>query len=76
MEQVSLFVVAAAIGQHRVRDGVDAAADPRDEVICLRCNAESPAAVETPIVLQCCDAVSKDLGGNHAAGSEWVTVQA
>jgi hypothetical protein len=45
------------------------AADPRDEVICLRGSAESPPAVETPIILQRCDTVPEDLGGNHAAGS-------
>ena len=35
VEQVALVVVAPLVGQHQVLDGVDAAADPRDEMIGL-----------------------------------------
>ena len=62
-EQVALVVVAPPVGQYQVLDGVDAAADPRDEVIGLWRGAESPAAVEALAVLQGGDAVAQCLGG-------------
>ena len=51
-EQVALVVVAPPVGQHQILDGVDAAANPRDEVISFGRDAEAPAAVEAFAVLQ------------------------
>ena len=62
-EQFALVVVALAVGQDQVLDGVDAAADPRDEVIGLWRGAEGPAAVKALAVLQGGDAVPQCPGG-------------
>jgi hypothetical protein len=42
-EQVALVVIAPPVGQHQVLNGVDAAANPRDEAISLGGDAEVPA---------------------------------
>ncbi len=61
-EQVALVVVAPQAGQDQVLHGVDAAADPRDEMIGFRGAAERPVAVEAAAVLQRRDAVSQRAG--------------
>jgi hypothetical protein len=62
-EQVAFVVVAPSVGQHQVLDCVDAAADPRDEVIGLCCGAEGLGAVKAAAVLQGGDALAQRLGG-------------
>jgi hypothetical protein len=62
-EQVALVVIAPPVGQDQVLHRVDAAADPRDEVIGLRGAAERLAAVEAAAILQSDDAVAQRTGG-------------
>ena len=74
-EQVALVVVALAAGRDQVLDGVDPAADPRDEVIGLWRGPEGRAAIKALSVLQGGDAVSQCLRREDPVGAEQVTVQ-
>lgn len=74
-EQVALVVVAPPVGQDEVFNGVDAAADPRYEVISIGGDAEVPAAVTALAALQDGDAVSQRFGRNDPVRSEQVTMQ-
>jgi hypothetical protein len=74
-EQVAFVVVASPVGQYQVLDGVDAAADPRDEVIGLWRGAEGPAAVKALAALKGGDTVSHCLRRDDPVRSEQMTVQ-
>jgi hypothetical protein len=74
-EQVTLVVVTGPVGQDKVLQGIDAAADTGNEVIRLRAGAERSPAVEAAVRLQRCDAVPQWLGGNQPVSSEQVTVE-
>ena len=64
-EQVALVVVATAVGQNQILNGVDAAPDTWNEVISIRHYPERHPAVKAAVVLQGREAVSECLRGNQ-----------
>ena len=74
-QQIPFVVVARTVGQHEVLHRVDAAADPRDEVVGLRCPVEWCTAVKAAPGLQAGQALAQRLGQGQSVPPEQVTVQ-